>query len=651
MLPPASTTVLQASLDLLDAALLLADGGVFPPGQGALQVCAAVDVFCRCASGLTAGHHLAPPSAVHACKPKFHLGPPSAGVGSELQLLAGCWQLCDSVGVDSWQAMLAQRPGFAARLARQAAGALNKLSVALRLPEERRPAWADWQTASVAAQILSSNSLGPALESMVASSSQAGSSERAGERSVLHAAVQLAGLAPLECSAGMQLEALAELHIALAGVLSAAVRCRGAAALAPLKISMSRAERQLHAQHAGMLQRQLSAQLRTALPRLSDSLQLLLGGSDSSSSSLLQHPGQARLAARLCGAWLPCISLAGQLTEPRPDVGSHSARSSSSSPSTSSSIEEMRQWDWHGSKRYGVAGPSISTLADVAAWCEAAAAALRALPQVGQAAALAAEHGAEQQGQGANREQPAAEHGSVQLQAQQAPAQLAERCVLLAVGVACSAVHAVGRIPLGGAYSGELDLSGGSQSGAAGSGQQPAAAAPSAASLQAAQLSVWSLHTAAACLAHWAAQPSSGGGGGSSGSGVHEAAGLRGSWAGLPLLRLLNATLAAARLLQSQLKRRPAADPELQYDRWAGWECTKGGGRDHTGAEQMAGWAAVRPCHAGLSGAMVRNGWWGAILGQLGDGEQQQVADGQHARQIQHGMHAPVRPACCRQLP
>ncbi len=351
--------------------------------------------------------------------------------------------------------MLAQRPGLAARVVRQAAGALQRLSVALRLPAERRPAWADWQAASEAAQLLSSPSLGPAMQSVVAGSSQAGGSERGGERGLLPAAVQLAALAPLECSAGMQLEALAELHIALAGVLSAAAQCGGAAALAPLKISMSGAERQLHAQHAGMLQRQLSAQLLPALPGLSDSLQLLLGGSNSSSSSssssssLLQHTGQARLAARLCAAWLPCISLAGLLTEPRPDIGSHSARSSSSSsPSTSSSIEEMRQWDWHGSKRYGVAGPSISTLADVAAWCEAAAAALQALPQVARAAALAAEHGAEQQGQqGASRKQPAAEHGPVQLEAQQAPAQLAERCVQLAVGVACSAVHAVGRIP------------------------------------------------------------------------------------------------------------------------------------------------------------------------------------------------------------
>ncbi len=79
VLPPASTTVLQASLDLLDAALLLADAGVFPPDQGALQVCAAVDVFCRCAWGLTAGHlshNLAPFFAVHACKPKFDLAPP-----------------------------------------------------------------------------------------------------------------------------------------------------------------------------------------------------------------------------------------------------------------------------------------------------------------------------------------------------------------------------------------------------------------------------------------------------------------------------------------------------------------------------------------------------------------------------------------------
>lgn len=265
-----------------------------------------------------------------------------------------------------------------------------------------------------------------------------------------------------------------------------------------------------------------------------------------------------------------------QLGAPTPHHDS--ASSASGDDSSSTSAEEVRQWDWHGSKRYGLAPPSIASLEDVSAWCEAGAAVLRALPLVAQAAALAAEHGVQPASRRllrplvAGAEQRAAQHGSAEsdpaVQLGATPAQLAQLCVRLAVAAACCAVHVVGRMPLV-SYASEIALAaraGRSLPAGAGSSQRPEAAG-----LEAAQRAVWSIHTAAARLAHWAWQPGSGGC--SLAGGTAGAAGVHASWRSLPLLRLLNSSLGAARLLQSQLKGQSAADPDLQYDR-----CGQGSG-------------------------------------------------------------------------
>lgn len=196
-----------------------------------------------------------------------------------------------------------------------------------------------------------------------------------------------------------------------------------------------------------------------------------------------------------------------------------------------------------------------------------------------QAAALAAEHGVQPASrwllrplQVASAEQRAAQRGSAEpypaFQLDATPAQLAQLCVRLAVAAACCALHVVGRMPLV-SYASEIALAaraGGSLPAGAGSRQRPEAAG-----LEAAQRAVWSIHTAAARLAHWAWQPDSAAS--SLTGGAVDATEGQASWRSLPLLRLLISSLGAARLLQSQLKGQSAADPDLQYDR-----CGQGSG-------------------------------------------------------------------------
>lgn len=509
------------------------------------------------------------------------------------------------------QAALAQQPELETRVVQLAAHALLQLRIALQLPAERRPVWASWGNSLAAAELLCCDILRPAVQPVLANDSHAGSSST--QRSLLHAAAQLLALAPLECPPAMQPDPLARLLVALAGLMSRAATERSHAALCAPPAGASKAEQLSHQQHTSALQRQLAGELLPALPHMAASLQLLLGdssdgggesgtcscssngdGGSAGGSASQQSVDRAQMAVQLCTAWSLCLSVAEQLVAPRPHDDSSSSHSgggrssSTSSDSPSPALVELQQWDWHGSTRYGVAPASIASLEDVTAWCEAAAAVLRAVPAAARAAVLVAEQGTRaaprcmlRNPQAASQEPQAASCSPGVLEsrnaAEETPAQLAQRCVGLAVAAACSAVHAVGRMPLKPRMK-ELAVNGRPQPPAAGSTPTVDAAA-----LQAAQHAVWSLHTAAARLAHWACQPR-GSGSNSSGAaeaaeaiggshdrdGAANAAALLGSWRALPLLRLLNASLGAARLLQSQLKGRSAPDPDLRYDRWAG---------------------------------------------------------------------------------
>lgn len=508
------------------------------------------------------------------------------------------------------QAALAQQPELETQVVQLAAQALLQLRIALQLPAERRPVWASWGNALAAAELLCCDILRPAVQPVLADDSHAGSSST--QRSLLHAAAELLAMAPLENPPAMQPDPLARLVVALAGLLSRAATERSHAALCAPPAGASEAERLSHQEHSSVLQRQLASELLPALPHMADSLQLLLGSSDggggdsgtcscsrhgdggsAGGSASQQSVDRAQMAVQLCTAWSLCLHVAEQLVAPRPHDDSSSGHSgggrssSTSSDSPSPALAELQQWDWHRSTRYGVAPASIASLGDVTAWCEAAAAVLRAVPAAARAAALVADQGTRAAPrcmlhnlQAASQE-PQAASCSPELESriasEETPPQLAQRCVWLAVAAACSAVHAVGRMPLK-PHMREPVVNGRPQPPAAGS-----TLAVDAAALEAAQHAVWSLHTAAARLAHWACQPRSSGGssngaaeaaeavwGSHDRGGAANAAALLGSWRALPLLRLLNASLGAARLLQSQLKGRSAPDPDLRYDRWAG---------------------------------------------------------------------------------
>lgn len=252
-----------------------------------------------------------------------------------LVLLRICRQLyCNELHAGC-QAALAQRHELQPRLTKLAADALQRLSIALRLPAERRPEWATWEAALQATQLLTSNGLRPALESLL---HHDGLDPSGGKRSLLHTAAQLVALAPAECPPAMPRYVLVCLHIALADTLSCVAAAHASAACSLPPAAASSVEQPVSTGHPAAVQRRLASELLPVLPRMAASLQLLLesGGAnssavsgsctalDSSSSddtcgvdSLLQSGSDlAQLAAQLCSAWVPFMWVVGELGAP-----------------------------------------------------------------------------------------------------------------------------------------------------------------------------------------------------------------------------------------------------------------------------------------------------------------------------------------------